>query len=54
MKPNQIDKLYSKLTPHEQAALCMEAALKAVYGFSRVTLSINSYGLRPLNIWDRT
>ena len=28
MKPNQIDKLYSKLTPHEQAALCMEASAR--------------------------
>lgn len=28
MKPNQVNKLYSKLTPHEQAALAFEAAVR--------------------------
>ena len=27
MKPAQVNKLYSKLTPHEQAALVFEAAV---------------------------
>lgn len=28
MKSSQVNKLYSKLTPHEQAALCFEAAVR--------------------------
>jgi hypothetical protein len=28
MKPSQVNKLYSKLTPHEQAALCVEASAR--------------------------
>ena len=28
MKPAQVNKLYSKLIPHEQAALVMEAAAR--------------------------
>ncbi|MDP3332598.1 MAG: hypothetical protein Q8Q40_16445 [Methylococcaceae bacterium] len=28
MKPSQVNKLYSKLTPHEQAALAFEAAVR--------------------------
>ncbi len=28
MKPEQVNKLYSKLTPQEQAALCFEAAIR--------------------------